>query len=83
MKFSITGFFKKGDQICSFLRIWSRLLKKSLMETFSVSKMQKIMLGENYYIFPALKIKKLVLVGKILWRFNIILHIWLICFLLY
>ena len=31
MKFSITDFFSKCDQICSFLRIWSRLLKKSLM----------------------------------------------------
>ena len=31
MKFSITDFFSKCDQICSFLRIWSSLLKKSLM----------------------------------------------------
>ena len=29
-------------------------------------------------IFPALEIKKLALVGKILWRFDIIWHIWLI-----
>ena len=27
-------FFNKCDQICSFLRIWSHLLKKSLMENF-------------------------------------------------
>ena len=32
MKFTIKGFFSKCDQIRSFLRIWSRLLKKSLME---------------------------------------------------
>ena len=32
MKFSIKDFFSKCDQICSFLRIWSHLLKKSLME---------------------------------------------------
>ena len=32
MKFSIKDFFGKYDQICSFLRIWSHLLKKSLME---------------------------------------------------
>ena len=32
MKFSIKDFFNKCDQICSFLRIWSNLLKKSLME---------------------------------------------------
>ena len=29
-------------------------------------------------IFPALDIKKLAIVGKILWRFDIILHMWLI-----
>ena len=32
MKFSIKDFFSKCDQIRSFLRIWSHLLKKSLME---------------------------------------------------
>ena len=32
MKFSIKDFFSKYDQIRSFLRIWSHLLKKSLME---------------------------------------------------
>ena len=32
MKFPITDFFSKCDQICSFLRIWSHLLKKSIME---------------------------------------------------
>ena len=34
MKFSIKDFFGKCDQIRSFLRIWSHLLKKSLMENF-------------------------------------------------
>ena len=34
MKFSIKDFFSKCDQIRSFLRIWSHLLKKSLMGTF-------------------------------------------------
>ena len=34
MKFSIKDFFNKCDQIHSFLRIWSHLLKKSLMENF-------------------------------------------------
>ena len=34
MKFSIKDFFSKCDQIHSFLRIWSHLLKKSLMENF-------------------------------------------------
>ena len=32
MKFSIKDFFSKRDQIRSFLRIWSHLLKKSLMK---------------------------------------------------
>ena len=34
MKFSIQDFFRKCDQIRSFLRIWSDLLQKSLMENF-------------------------------------------------
>ena len=32
MKFSIKNFFSKCDQIRSFLRIWSHLLKKSVIE---------------------------------------------------
>ena len=34
MKFSIQDFFSKCDQTHSFLRIWSHLLKKSLVENF-------------------------------------------------
>ena len=34
MKFSIKDFFSKCDQIRRELRIWSHLLKKSLMENF-------------------------------------------------
>ena len=34
MKFSIKDFFHKCDQTRNFLRIWSHLLKKSLMEKF-------------------------------------------------
>ena len=34
MKFSIKDFLSKCDQIRSFLRIWSHVLKKSLMENF-------------------------------------------------
>ena len=34
MKFSIKEFSSKCDQIRSFLRIWSKLLKNSLMESF-------------------------------------------------
>ena len=32
MKFCIKDFFSKCDQIRNFLRIWSHLLKKSLMK---------------------------------------------------
>ena len=34
MKFSIKDFFSKCDQIRRFLRIWSHLLEKSLIESF-------------------------------------------------
>ena len=34
LKFSIKDFFSKCDQIHSFLRVWSHLMKKSLMENF-------------------------------------------------
>ena len=34
MKFAIKDFFSSYDQICCFLRIWSHLLKKSLMKNF-------------------------------------------------
>ena len=34
MKFSITDFFSKCDQIRTFLQNWLHLLKKSLMENF-------------------------------------------------
>ena len=35
MKFSIKDFFSECDQIRRKLRIWSHLLKKSLMENFT------------------------------------------------
>ena len=35
MNFSIKDFFSKCDQIRSFVRIWSHLLKKSWIENFS------------------------------------------------
>ena len=37
MEFSIKDFFSKCDQIGSFLRIWSHLLKKHLMENIFFS----------------------------------------------
>ena len=52
MKFSIKDFFSKCDEIRSFLRIWSHLLKKSFMENFIlcavvIATIQKIFLGLN------------------------------------
>ena len=38
MKFFIQDFFSKCDQIRSLLRIWSHLLKKSLMENLTFCK---------------------------------------------
>ena len=56
MKFSIKDFFNKCDQIRSFLRIRSHLLKKSLMENFSFCavtvismKDEKLLNGEYSY----------------------------------
>ena len=34
MMFSIRDFFSKCNQICRFRRVWSHLLKKSVMENF-------------------------------------------------
>ena len=39
MKFSIKDLFSECDQIRSFLRIWSHLLNKSLIENFLFSAM--------------------------------------------
>ena len=35
MKFSVKDFFSKSDQIRRKLRIWSHLLKKSLVKNFN------------------------------------------------
>ena len=37
MKFSIKDFFSKSHHICRKLRMWSHLLKKSIMENFIFS----------------------------------------------
>ena len=42
MKFSIKDFFSKCDVICMKLRIWSHLLKKSLMEIFIFVQRKKV-----------------------------------------
>ena len=54
MKFSIKDLFSKWDQIRSFLRIWSHLLKKSLMENlFFVPKKDEIL----FHLEPKFQIK--------------------------
>ena len=45
IKFSIKDFFSKCDQIRSFLRIWSHLLKKSFTENFISCAVIKICAG--------------------------------------
>ena len=42
MKVSNEDFFSKCDQIRSFLRIWSHLLRKFLMENFTLCAVYKI-----------------------------------------
>ena len=49
MKFSITDFFSKYDQIRSFLQIWSHSLKKSVMENFIFCTVSSIVRRSNLY----------------------------------
>ena len=50
MKFSVKDFFSKCDQIRRKLRIWSHLLKKSLLENFisyAVYQMNEYILNDE------------------------------------
>ena len=47
MKFCIKDFFSKCDQIHRNLRIWSHLLKNSLMENFTFSAVHIFIFAEN------------------------------------
>ena len=84
MKFSIKDFFSKCDQIDMNLRIWSHLLKKSLLENFifcAVNVIYDLLIGfkqNRYEIKPtfehfklALKFFTLPLVFRINLRSNI------------
>ena len=54
--FSIKDFFSKCDQSRSFLRIWSHLLNKSLMENTIFCAVKKSAFGNFLiHIFPHLK----------------------------
>ena len=50
MEFSITDFFSKCDQIRRKLRIWSHLLKKSVMENFIFCSVHQSWLFSNSVI---------------------------------
>ena len=54
-KFSTRDFFSKCDQIRSFLRIWSHLLKKSLMEDFNFCAVQNFFLKNSREIYRVVK----------------------------
>ena len=56
MELSIKDFFSKCDQILRELRIWSHLLKKSLMENFTFCAVQcidlvKLKLARSLLVF--------------------------------
>ena len=50
MKFSMKDFFSKYIQICSFLRIWSHLLKKFLMENFIFCAVETLCHNIYFYL---------------------------------
>ena len=56
-KFYIKSFFSKCDQICRKLRIWSYLLKKSLMENFIFCA---VMVFFEWYIFAKIYVRDFV-----------------------
>ena len=49
MKFSIKNFFSKGDQIRSFLRIWSHLPKKSLIKNFIFCAVEVLPFQDRFF----------------------------------
>ena len=49
MMLSIKDFFNKCEQIGSFLRIWSHLLKKFLMENFIFCAVMTFLLSVKYW----------------------------------
>ena len=52
MKFPLRIFFCKCDQICCFLRIWSQLLKESLMENFIFCAV-KLSFGDSFQLLSS------------------------------
>ena len=57
MKLSIKDFFSKCDQIRSFVRVWSHLLNKFLMENviFSCSEKKQLFLWGLWLMIKTMK----------------------------
>ena len=62
MKFSIKDFFSKCDQIRSFLRIWSHLLKKSVME--NIVQFGKLFLYSGVALYHHYQLERIYRVKK-------------------
>ena len=56
MKFSMKDFFSKCDHIHSFQRIWSHLLKKSLIENFFFFAIEKNLISRQEHCLDHLLI---------------------------
>ena len=65
-KFSHKDFFSKRDQIRSFLRIWSHLLKKSLTEILYFMQCLVCMIFKWTPVVKGLKAKELTIIRLIL-----------------
>ena len=65
MKFSTKDFFSKYDQIRRFLRIWSHLLKKPLMENVIFCAVEAIFLYHFHPFHRYLDISWAILCSKI------------------
>ena len=58
MKFSIKDLFSKCDQIRRFLRIWSHLLKKLLMENFIFCSVKHTPTAIEVFLLSIFDLKK-------------------------
>ena len=65
MKFSIKDFFSKCYQIRSFLRIWSHLLKKSLIENFIFCAVYKPPSMNSQYLIDTLSDLLTIMITKL------------------
>ena len=73
-KFSIKDFFSKCDQIHRKLRIWSHLLKKSLMENFIFCAVSFWSVSASLFLFVLLIEKCMICYELVILRFFRILR---------